>query len=151
MPGYSALTIEKRTARTLCASLFLLFAAAPVKAEGTSEGAAIALELNKVEDTGTACRFSFVLSNQTGEPADTTSYELVLFSTDGVISQMSVFDFGSLPVGKTVVRQFELPGSCQTAGRLLINGPAGCQSDRPSVHCSAPLSLSSRTSQDLTQ
>lgn len=112
----------------------------------------LVLELNKTEDTGAACRLSFVLHNATGADLDAAAYELVLFSADGIINQMSVFDFGSLPADKTVVRQFELQSvACTDAGRLLINGPAGCTGTTPGDHCQAHLSLSSRTSLALTQ
>ncbi|MEP3048946.1 MAG: hypothetical protein ABJL55_21585 [Roseibium sp.] len=113
---------------------------------------AISLELNKAEDTETKCRLSFVMSNRTGQTIASASYELVLFSKDNIIHQMSVFDFGYLPVAKTVVRQFELSSiGCSDSSRLLVNGPAGCSGDPTSPHCSAPLSLSSRTGLDLTQ
>lgn len=136
-------------ARLACAALLSL-AAGSVNAETTAKG--IALELNKAEDTGGGCHLSFVMSNRTGTALPAAAYELVLFNGDGVISQMSVFDFGSLPDGKTVVRQFQLPGlPCTQAGRLLINGPAGCTDATSSGHCTAPLSLSSRTGLDLTQ
>ncbi|WP_133192728.1 hypothetical protein [Labrenzia sp. 011] len=127
----------------------------PVHAQETrdqTDGAAITLELNKAEDIGGNCRLSFVMTNGTGQAVEAAAYELVLFSPDGVISQMSVFDFGALPAGKTVVRQFELPGpECAQAGRLLINGPAGCAPKAASAHCSAPLKLSSRIGLTLTQ
>ncbi|ASP34287.1 hypothetical protein [Labrenzia sp. VG12] len=112
----------------------------------------LVLELNKTEDTGSACRLSFVLRNATGADLEGAAYELVLFSQDGIINQMSVFDFGALPAEKTVVRQFELQTvACAEAGRLLINGPSGCTETAPAGHCRAPLSLSSRTSLALTQ
>ncbi|MEM5582704.1 hypothetical protein WNZ15_09605 [Roseibium sp. AS2] len=132
-----------------CAALFSL-AASSAMAETTAPG--ISLELNKAEDTGGGCHLSFVMSNLTGTALPAAAYELVLFDDAGVISQMSVFDFGSLPDGKTVVRQFQLPGlPCTKAGRLLINGPAGCTEPASSGHCTASLTLSSRTGLDLTQ
>lgn len=141
----------RQLAHALCVGLFLFPALHTAGAQGKAEYGGLVLELNKAENTGQNCRFSFVLSNRTEEPVDNASYELVLFSIDGVIDQMSVFDFGSLPNGKTVVRQFELPGSCEKAGRILVNGPSGCRPETPSPHCTVPLVLSSRTSQDLLQ
>lgn len=135
------------TGITLYLFLFPLLAAAQ---EPDGQGP-LFLELNKAEVTGPNCRYSFVLNNGTGESVESASYELVLFSVEGVIDQMSVFDFGALPAGKTVVRQFELPGSCDKAGKFLINGPSGCSNGTPARHCTASLVLSSRTSHDLLQ
>ncbi|KZM52159.1 hypothetical protein OA90_01195 [Labrenzia sp. OB1] len=127
-----------------------LATACPVQAQ--TEGPAITLELNKAEDTGENCRLSFVMTNGTGKSIEAAAYELVLFTPEGVISQMSVFDFGALPQGKTVVRQFELPSlGCAQAGNLLINGPTGCGPDQAPAHCTAPLTLSSRTGLTLSQ
>jgi len=122
----------------------------PVLAEPAQQ--VLFLELNKLEDTGSACRLSFVLRNATGTDLESTAYELVLFSTDGVIDHMSVFDFGALPADKTVVRQFELGSvACSNAGRLLVNGPSGCADPAQAGHCQASLTLSSRTDLALTQ
>lgn len=145
-----AVRISKPVLKALFAATLGLTATSPVQAQ--TEAPAISLELNKAEDTGENCRLSFVMSNGTGERIEAAAYELVLFSPEGVISQMSVFDFGALPQGKTIVRQFELPGlGCAQAGNLLINGPAGCPSDQPPAHCTAPLKLSSRTGLTLSQ
>ncbi|POF28379.1 hypothetical protein [Roseibium marinum] len=145
-----AVRISKSILPALYAGLLGLCATLPVHAQ--SEAPAITLELNKAEDSGENCRLSFVMTNGTGRPIESAAYELVLFTKDGVINQMSVFDFGALPEGKTVVRQFELPAlDCAQAGNLLINGPAGCPADQAPAHCTAPLRLSSRTGFTLTQ
>ncbi len=138
----------------LAAGLLLFSGLGSAFAEDTggSGDRTVVLELNKTEDAGEACRLSFVMENATGQPLSAAAYELVLFTADGVINQMSVFDFGALPVGKTVVRQFELPAvNCAEAGQLLINGPAGCTENAASPHCSAPLTLNSRTGISLTR
>ena len=117
-----------------------------------SEAPGISLELNKAETTNGNCRLSFVMENGTGSPVSSAAYEIVLFNKTGVIDQLSVFDFGDIPADKTVVRQFELAGpTCAEAGRLLINGPSGCSADPVPLHCSAPLTLSSRTELVLAQ
>ncbi len=147
-------SIRHAASRIIFAGLLCFSVSVPASAQdgAVAAGNAVILELNKTEDTGGNCRLSFVMKNGTGSAVPAASYELVLFTADGVINQMSVFDFGALPVGKTVVRQFELPAlPCAQAGQLLINGPAGCSGNTPSPHCSAPLELSSRTALSLTQ
>jgi hypothetical protein len=136
----------------LVAGLFVLLTHTNAIAQGEASAGTIKLELNKAEDAGPNCRFSFVMTNQTVEPISAASYEIVVFDTNEVINQMSVFDFGPLPVGKTVVRQFELPGlACENAAKFLINGPAGCSGEREPDHCTVPLTLSSRNSLSLIQ
>ncbi|GAA0777444.1 hypothetical protein E1180_16695 [Roseibium denhamense] len=129
-------------------------AAGTVFGPGAVEAAdpVISMELNKTEPSGAGCRFSFVLRNETGRDLPAAAYEAVLFNTDGVIDQMSVLEFGALTSGKTVVRQFEMPGvDCTKAGRLLINGPVGCTATNTPGHCSAALTVSSRSTFPLVQ
>ncbi|WP_298986933.1 hypothetical protein [uncultured Roseibium sp.] len=132
------------------ATVLLMTGAAP--AQSQEKASHIALELNKIEVSGNTCRLSFVMENQSGQDLDVASYEIVVFGKDNVINQMSVFDFGALPKAKTIVRQFELSNlTCEDTGKLLINGPAGCSKEIASGHCTAPLSLQSRTGVSLIQ
>ncbi|MCV0429597.1 MAG: hypothetical protein K5905_29505 [Roseibium sp.] len=134
----------------LASAGFALSLAGPAWSQSETFG--ISLELNKAETTNGNCRLSFVMENGTGNSVSSAAYEIVLFDKDGVIDQLSVFDFGDMPVGKTVVRQFELSGlPCAEADRLLINAPSGCSAKQMPLHCSAPLALSSRTKLTLAQ
>jgi len=116
----------------------------PVSAEDGTQSGALKLELNRADATSGGCRLSFLAVNQTGQTLTAPSYELVFFSPAGVIDQLTVFDFGPMPEGKTVVRQFEVPGVSCEAGRILVNGPAGCDAGDP-AHCRIALDLASRT------
>ncbi|GGB60246.1 hypothetical protein GCM10011316_35350 [Roseibium aquae] len=105
---------------------------------------ALKLELNRAETTPAGCRLSFLAVNSTGKALQAPAYELVFFSPDGIIEQLTVFDFGAMPEGKTVVRQFDVPGLGCGAGRILLNGPVGCEAE-DAAHCGAALELASRT------
>ncbi|MTI00177.1 hypothetical protein [Roseibium sp. RKSG952] len=134
-------------ARRILKSIFLTAACLAAPAAQAAGPAELAIELNKVEPAESGCKLSFVAVNGTGHALDKSSYELVFFDRDGVIARLTAIDFGKLAAGKTVVRQFNVPGvSCENTGRILVNGPSGCTGEVPSAHCSAPLALTSRTS-----
>ncbi|NBN62161.1 hypothetical protein [Pannonibacter tanglangensis] len=132
------LGVASAAALTLTALL-----AAPVKA---AEPKGIGLELNKVATVNGGCLLTFVANNATGAALAAAGFEFVLFSKDGVVDRMTVFDFGALPEGKTVVRQFQIAGApCEGFGSILVNGPSGCGAAAAAPLCSAPLTASSRT------
>ncbi|WP_041375505.1 hypothetical protein [Polymorphum gilvum] len=115
------------------------------RAEEPARG--LALELNRTAATDGGCLLTFVALNRSAEALDKAAYEFVLFNSDGLVDQMTVFDFGSLPAGKTVVRQFQLAGlACEAIGSILVNGAAGCggASAAPPA-CTVSLETASRT------
>lgn len=109
--------------------------------------AGLHIELNRAEAATGGCRLSFVARNASPEDLTGASYEVVFFDKEALITEMTAFGFGHLPAGKTVVRQFDVPGlACSETGRLLVNGPAGCGSADVPAHCKAVLTTSSRAS-----
>ncbi|WP_417433697.1 hypothetical protein [Hoeflea sp.] len=116
----------------LSLALGLAVAATPGRAEEQGRIAqdqpALSLDLNALEQVGQACRLVFVATNATGAAIDEMSLETVLFNTGGTVGRFALFDFQSLPRGKTRVRQFDLPDiSCADIGRVLVNGAASCK------------------------
>ncbi|MEH0073245.1 hypothetical protein V6L76_01475 [Pannonibacter sp. Pt2] len=112
----------------------------PAAAEG------VKLELNRAADAGNGCLLTFVATNGTGAALETAGFEFVLFNKEGLVDRMTVFDFGALPEGKTVVRQFQIPNQpCTGIGSILVNGASGCKTAAASPLCSAPLTTTSRT------
>lgn len=129
---------------TAALSAFLIAPTDRVKAETP---AGLHIELNRAESATGGCRLSFVARNASPEDLTGASYEVVFFNKDALITEMTAFGFGHLPAGKTVVRQFDVPGlSCAETGRLLVNGPAGCGGAEAPTHCKAVLTTSSRAS-----
>ena len=105
--------------------LGLAVAATSARAE---EPGKLLMDLNALEQVGQSCRLVFVASNSTGAALDELSLETVLFNTAGTVDRFALFDFQSLPKGKTRVRQFDLPDiRCGDIGRVLINGAASCK------------------------
>lgn len=100
----------------------------PVLAEQSAAPAPfLSLELNSSTQQDAACRLTFVAFNQLQADLDTAVFETVLFSTDGAVLQLTLFDFQTLPAGRPRVRQFDVAGAqCEAIGQVLINGVHSC-------------------------
>lgn len=111
----------------------------------------IHLELNTFQDTGGACRLTFVAQNQIGEDIEQAVFETVIFDSSGSVLLLSLFDFRELPMGTPRVRQFDVPATtCGALGRVLINGANTCSVDgAESDACKSALSVSSRIDVEL--
>ena len=111
----------------------------------------LVLELNTLQDTGAACRLTFVARNETGAEIDQAIFETVVFDTTGGVVSLSLFDFRDLPADRPRVRQFDLPGiSCGSVGKALINGANTCVvGGVESLVCQKALTLESRLAVEL--
>jgi len=128
---------------------FVLNGLAPALADDTGH---IALELNALDGENQTCRLTFLVTNQHTTPIDKLVYETVVFTKDGRVDRLTLFDFGALPVSRPRVRQFELSDlGCADLGQVLINGAHACTGDAlPNGACVNDLRLSSRTDAGLT-
>ena len=103
-------------------------AAAPAAAAEKPASAGLHLELNRLEQNGEACRATFVAKNGYGSELEETAFELALFDKAGLVSLMTVFDFGALPAGKTLVKRFDMKGiACGDVSRVLVNAATRCR------------------------
>ncbi|EDQ32861.1 hypothetical protein HPDFL43_07929 [Hoeflea phototrophica DFL-43] len=127
-------------------ALMLAFVFQPAAAEETATSQGLSLELNRLEQNGAACRATLVAKNGFENNLDETAFELVMFDKAGLISLMTVFDFGALPAGKTRVQRFDLPQtSCPDLTRILINGVSRCAGTGIDVsRCEMNLSTNNR-------
>lgn len=130
-----------------CACIFPAMALAQAADEPTG----LMLELNTLQDTGNACRLTFLVQNGTGTAIEKAVFETVIFDTSGGVVSLSLFDFRDLPPDRPRVRQFDLPGQdCNAVGRALINGAHSCVVDgAESGICADGLSLRSRSDVEL--
>ncbi|MGR6432446.1 hypothetical protein [Rhizobium sp. PAMB 3182] len=131
-------------------SLAAMALAAAQPAAATGEAAAtppLQIELNKLTSVGGGCRMTFVTSNHTGAELKKAAFEVVLFDSRNLVDRLTVFNFGELPDGKTVVKQFDLKdGDCTSFSRLLINGAAACDGLPGGVEaCNGMLETANRT------
>jgi hypothetical protein len=119
---------------------------AAVSAQTPAPPVGIAMELNAADLLGEACRITFVVTNQTTTPVDKAIYETVLFSKDGQVLMLTLFDFGNLPAGVPRVRQFQVSDTaCSRIGMVLINGANTCIVDgKDAAACTTGFSTSSR-------
>lgn len=106
----------------------------------------LSLELNAAAAVEGACKLSFVLRNETGVEITKFVAETVLFTKEGGVQLLTLFDFGNLPEKRARVRQFQVPGEgCEGLGMVLLNGATTCEGQGlgPAA-CEAALDLSSR-------
>ena len=136
---------------TLVVATCLAAAAGPAGA-GQAEARALTVELNRIDQTGTACRLTFMAENGLGADLDGLTLETVLIDGDGRVDRLTLFDFQSVPSGAPRVRQFDLPElDCAALGRVLFNGVAQCSGEglEPG-DCADALTLTSRVDVEVT-
>lgn len=123
------------TASTPPTSALILALAAAVSfgpAMAQDAGASLVLELNNATDVEGACRLTYVATNGTGVDLAGLSYEIVLYDPEGIVPDdgFLLFEFGSIPEGKTKVVQFVLENrDCASISRVLVNDVAECRSE----------------------
>lgn len=88
----------------------------------------LTIELNRVQQSQSGCRLSFMAVNKMGADLQTTALEIVFFDAEHIVSQMLLLDFGRLPSGKTKVVEFDLPQDCGQISRVLVNDIVECAS-----------------------
>ncbi|MGQ0484959.1 MAG: hypothetical protein ACT4SY_06365 [Hyphomicrobiales bacterium] len=109
-----------------CSGWLLGLALAVSAAQAQSEDNFLNFELNSLTQVENGCRATFIVVNSLGVKLERTAIEIGVFDEKNVFSQMVVFDLGRLPQGKTKVVQYDLPRSCATISRLLLNSVKEC-------------------------
>jgi hypothetical protein len=127
-----------------------VMAGQPVFAQQSVTPGKIGLELNTLNDTDKACRFSFVINNEVGHDVEKLAAEFAFFDKGERLTKLTIFNFGSLQQGRTQVRQFEIPGSgCDTYSRLLLNAVKSCDGFGNSLAaCDAAILPSNKTTME---
>jgi len=131
----------------------------------------IPVELNKLEPlpvTGGSpggaqspspgCRIYFVVTNPDPGPISQLDLDLVLFSTDGIVSRRVTVNLGPLTGHKTSVRAFDIEGQrCDGISSVLVNDVLTCSAgpgtdlNQQRQACLDRLRLSSRAKAELTK
>lgn len=130
----------------LAVPLACLALASPAGAQ--DKQAPLALELNAASTEGEACKLTFVATNRSATALARADYELAIFDAQGIISSLTVLQFGPLAGGKTRVLQFNLPGlPCEEMTRIVVNGAPSCldAAGGASDTCMSGLETSSRS------
>lgn len=130
----------------LIALLLSVVAVAAAEAQDAPAPALI-VELNTAQTIEGVCRLSFLIQNEHPQEISKVIYETVLFDTTGSVNQLTLFDFGQLPVSRPRVRQFDVAQlACENLGQILINGATTCNAGTLSPDiCTTTLELKSRT------
>ncbi|MEO0918149.1 MAG: hypothetical protein AAFY31_14360 [Pseudomonadota bacterium] len=136
--------------RTLLTALAILFSASFAHPD-EPDGDGIAIELNTLQPVEGGCQLTFVASTTSVGGIEKLVFETVLFTTEGAVDRLTLFDFGEIPAHAPRVRQFVLPQlECTNLGQLLFNGVNACQIDgAESTACATGLTLTSRTDVEL--
>lgn len=140
----SCRAVARRLAFALATALPLAAPLSPLHAQTTGS---IELELNTALDVPEGCRLTYVATNGSSVALDKASYEIAAFDDKGAVASILVLEFGSLPLGKTRVVQFDLPEmTCGTISRLLVNNQRDCTGADGSAQdiCIKSLAASSR-------
>ncbi|WP_231704009.1 hypothetical protein [Cochlodiniinecator piscidefendens] len=124
---------------------------APAQAQSPAPGPELFIELNTVSEIENGCRLAFLAQNTLGSDLDALVLETVLFTSDGNVERLTLFDFQDLPQGRPRVRQFDLTGvQCPTLGDVLINGVNQCDGENIDQNaCSQNLKLNSNTNHEV--
>lgn len=116
-----------RRAFLLGAAVAWSIAAAAPPARGADE-AALAIELNKLEDSEAGCRSIFVFDNRTGHELSRFRIDLILFDSEGVYSKQLLLDMAPLREDKKTVTSFVLDEqACGELGSVLVNDVPWCE------------------------
>ena len=93
-------------------------------------------------------RLTYVASNGLAAPLEMTSFQMAVFDASGAVTRLIVLDFGALPLGKTKVVQFDIPGqTCAQISRIIVNDVAQCTTTGGAAveGCLTSLSTASRS------
>ena len=125
-----------------------LLAVFPTISSIAADDGAIAIELNKIEQTEEGCRPLFLFDNRSGHQLNVFQVELALFDVKGVFSQQVLLDMAPLYKDKKVVASFLMSDlSCDEIGSILVNGLPSCiNSGGADLDCLGLLDVTSRSS-----
>ena len=111
------------------------------------EDGALAIELNKMEDTAQGCLSSFLFDNRTGHQLSRFQVDLVIFDADGVAAKQMLLDMAPLYQDKKTLASFVLDETtCDKIGSILVNTvPLCANGSGHEVGCIDLLEVSSRS------
>ncbi|WP_134496575.1 hypothetical protein [Microvirga pakistanensis] len=100
----------------------------------------ITIELNKLEQTGSACRSYFVVNNGAADPLKELRLAVYLFDRTGMILRSVALTFSDVRASRSKVVMFDIPEvPCDSLSRLIVNDITTCASasGAPLAACSS--------------
>ncbi|WP_420412714.1 hypothetical protein [Roseibium sp.] len=136
--------------KKILVSCLIALAGLPGLSAQAQSAEAITVQLNTAETAGDACRLTFVIKNDLAAGLDALGFDLVTFDPSEGVSGYAAVNFGTIPPGKTVVRQYDVGnGACAGISRVLLNEVRVCEAEKAAVaDCLSKLSISSRSDID---
>ncbi len=106
----------------------------------------LAIDLNRVEQTGKGCLATFVIGNGFPASVDWLDMRLVLFDPQGVIADRLQVGLGPLPAGRRTLAGFYLGSqACSAIGSVLLADVPRCPGAAADGACMSVLSISNKT------
>jgi len=113
------------------AAVAAVWLALPMSAQ--AQAPKVAIELNKLEPAGEACRAYLVLNNGSQIAFTSLNLDLVLFDKGGIIAKRLAVETAPLPAGKLSVKAFDVADlDCAQVGRVLLNDVIACDGSQES-------------------
>ena len=106
----------------------------------------LVVELNKLEPAEGTCQAFFLFRNGTGRTLQAFELSLAVLDSDGVIDRLLSIDAAPVPLDRTTLRLFEIPGmACDEISEIILHEVPSCaaQDDEP-LDCFSILELVSR-------
>lgn len=127
--------------------LFALAAGLPAAtALAQAGGETVAIELNKLEPQGAACRAYLVVKNEGEQAYESLRLDLVMFDSSGVVAKRLAVQAAPLPVGKTSLKVFDITDhACDDISSILLNDVLECMPEATAAGgCLARIAVSAR-------
>lgn len=107
-----------------CVLGVLLCPITPIAAERDK----IAVELNALKPTETACQMALLFTNGLTIDVDALALDLVVFNGNGVMDRIIRVKSSDVPAGRKRLKLFNLEGlDCAAIGSILVNDVTGCE------------------------
>lgn len=140
--------VTERVSRGLAASLVAGLMAGAAAAQD------LTVELNKVEasEEGT-CRAYFLFRNATGMSFEGFEMSIAVLDSEGIIARLLSVDAAPLPVARTTLKLFEIPGiACTDISELLVHDIPVCKPENADpMDCYAITGFESRAAARLVR
>ncbi len=132
----------------LCTAIVL--AALVPAAAVAQEKPELKIELNALADSKESCRVTFLLTNNMPGEISKAAFEFAFFNKAGGVERLTALNFGRLQKGRTVVRQFDIPGGpCGAYSRILVNAVKSCDGVAGEIDtCEAALATANKAGVD---
>lgn len=141
-----------RLAAGLAAALAL--PAGPLVAQDAPASGRLGIEINKFEEIeGGGCRAFFLFRNDTPTSFEGFEMSLAIFDKAGVIDRLLSVDAAPLPVARTTLKLFEIPGlACANISQVLMHDVPVCKpQNAEATDCYPLIDLSSKTAAPLVK